>query len=94
MDEGLNTFMQHYAEIEGYPEFPRWWGSPANIREYMRDLDQVPIMTHSDAIHKDFSNNGYAKPAAGLSMLREVILGPEVFDDAFSGSNSMTSPRS
>jgi hypothetical protein len=85
MDEGLNTFLQHYAEIELFPEFPGWWGSPPNIREYMRDLDQVPIMTHSDLIHKDFTNNGYAKPASGLTMLREVILGPEVFDEAFSG---------
>jgi hypothetical protein len=42
-------------------------------------------MTHSDLISKDFGNNGYAKPAAGLTMLREAVLGPEVFDDAFSG---------
>jgi hypothetical protein len=51
----------------------------------MRDPDQVPIMTESDLIHKDFGNNGYAKPATGLVMLREYILGPEAFDEAFSG---------
>ena len=85
MDEGLNTFLQHYAEVELDPEFPRWRGSPQQIVEYMRDPDQVPIMTHSDLIHKDFGNNGYTKPAAGLTMLREAVLGPEVFDDAFSG---------
>jgi hypothetical protein len=85
MDEGLNTFLQHYAEVELDPEFPRWRGSPQSIVDYMRDPDQVPIMTHSDLIHKDFGNNGYAKPAAGLTMLREAVLGPEVFDDAFSG---------
>ena len=57
---------------------------PANkIVGYMRDPDQVPIMSHSDVIHKDFGNNGYAKPAAGLYMLREHIIGPEAFDPAF-----------
>ena len=85
MDEGLNTFLQHYAEVDLDPEFPRWRGSPQSIVDYMRDPDQVPIMTHSDLIHKDFGNNGYTKPAAGLTMLREAVLGPEVFDDAFSG---------
>ena len=85
MDEGLNTFLQHYAEVDLDPEFPRWRGSPQSIVEYMRDPDQFPIMTHSDLISKDFGNNGYAKPAAGLTMLREAVLGPEVFDDAFSG---------
>ncbi len=85
MDEGLNTFLQHYAEVELDPAFPSWRGSPQEILDYMRDPDQVPIMTHSDLIHKDFGNNGYAKPAAGLTMLREAVLGPAVFDQAFSG---------
>jgi len=49
----------------------------------MRDEDQVPIMTESDLIHKDFGNNGYAKPATGLVMLREHVIEPEGFDDAF-----------
>jgi len=85
MDEGLNTFLQHYGEVEMDPNFPSWRGSPPSIRDYMRDPDQVPIMTQSDLIHKDFGNNGYSKPAAGLTMLREIVLGPEAFDQAFSG---------
>ena len=85
MDEGLNSFLEYYAEIEMDPGFPRWRGSPPEIRDYMRDPDQVPIMTHSDLIHKDFGNNGYSKPAAGLTLLREVVLGPEAFDEAFRG---------
>ena len=85
LDEGLNTFLQHYALVEMDPEYPNWWGSPANVRDYMRDTDQVPIMTHSDLIHKDFLQNGYMKPASGLTMLREVVLGPEAFDQAFTG---------
>lgn len=85
MDEGLNTFLQHYAEVEFDPDFGWWRSSPRGITDYKRDPDQVPIMTHSDLIHKDFGNNGYAKPAAGLTILRETVLGPEAFDDAFSG---------
>jgi hypothetical protein len=49
----------------------------------MRNPAQVPIMTESDIIQNNFGNNGYAKPATGLVMLREQILGEEVFDDAF-----------
>jgi hypothetical protein len=50
----------------------------------MKDPDQVPIMTESDLIHRQFGNNGYSKPAAGLVILREELLGPEMFDQAFS----------
>lgn len=97
MDEGLNTFLQYYAEQDyakaygGTPigeqfadgTYPSRRGPAPNIVDYMRDPDQVPLMIHSDLIHKDFGNNGYAKPATGLVMLREQILGPARFDDAF-----------
>jgi hypothetical protein len=97
MDEGLNTFLQYYGEQDYAKKFsgtPIWTqttdgsypsnrGPAANIVSYMRDPNQVPIMTESDIIQNNFGNNGYAKPAAGLVMLREQILGPEVFDDAF-----------
>jgi hypothetical protein len=96
MDEGLNTFLQYYGE-QDYAEtycgeewtqtddctFPSRRGPAPNIVGYMADPDQVPIMTESDLIHKDFGNNGYAKPATGLNMLRESILGNEAFDEAF-----------
>ena len=96
MDEGLNTFLQYYGE-QDYAKtycggvwtqneectFQSRRGPAPYIVEYMSDPDQVPIMTQSDLIHKDFGNNGYAKPATGLQMLREHILGPEVFDTAF-----------
>jgi hypothetical protein len=49
----------------------------------MRDPDQVPIMTHSDLIHKDFGSNGYGKPATGMVMLREHVAGEVPFDEAF-----------
>jgi hypothetical protein len=96
MDEGLNTFLQFYGE-QDYAQtycgeewtqneectFESRRGPAPNIVGYMRDPDQVPIMTESDLIHKDFGNNGYAKPATGLQILREDVLGPEAFDDGF-----------
>ena len=92
MDEGLNTFLQYYAE-QDYAEtycgeqwtqtedctFPSRRGPAPNIVGYMRDPDQVPIMTESDLIHKDFGENAYAKPATGLNILREDVLGHEAF---------------
>jgi hypothetical protein len=83
MDEGLNSFVQYYAEQDWDSNYPSRRGPAPNIVEYMRDPDQVPIMIESDLIHKDFGNNGYAKPAAGLVMLREQVLGEELFDAAF-----------
>ena len=96
MDEGLNTFLQYYGE-QDYAEtycggvwnqnaectYPSSRGPAPLIVNYMRDPDQVPIMTESDLIHKDFGNNGYGKPAAGLQMLREHVLPTDAFDDAF-----------
>jgi hypothetical protein len=98
MDEGLNTFLQYYGE-QDYAEtycggvwsqtadcsYPSRRGPAPNIVSYMQDPDQVPLMTESDLIHKDFGNNGYAKPATGLVMLRENVLGTGPFDDAFRG---------
>ena len=83
MDEGLNSFLQYYAEKDWDPEYPSNRGPAKNIVPYMKDPDQVPIMTESDMIHRQFGANGYGKPAAGLVMLREQILGPKLFDQAF-----------
>jgi hypothetical protein len=83
MDEGLNTFLQYYGEQDFDANFPSRGGPAPNIVSYMLDPDQVPIMTHSDLIHRGFGPNGYTKPATGLMMLREEILGPELFDAAF-----------
>ena len=83
MDEGLNSFIQYYAEQDWDSNYPSRRGPATNIVDYMSDPDQVPIMVESDLIHKDFGNNGYAKPATGLVMLREQVLGEELFDAAF-----------
>ncbi|QGJ72059.1 Zn-dependent aminopeptidase [Planctomycetales bacterium 10988] len=82
MDEGLNTFLQYLAEQEWEEDYPSWRGEPENIVTYMRSSDQVPIMTNSESILQ-FGNNAYGKPATGLNILRETILGRELFDLAF-----------
>jgi hypothetical protein len=82
MDEGLNTFLQFLAEQEWEEEYPSRRGKPADIVEYMLSDDQVPIMTNSESILQ-FGANAYAKPATALNVLRETVLGRDLFDFAF-----------
>jgi aminopeptidase N len=82
MDEGLNTFLQFQAEQRWSKDFPLGEGEPRNIVEYMVSQNQVPVMTQSDSLLQ-FGPNAYAKPATALVILRETILGREVFDRAF-----------
>jgi len=82
MDEGLNTFLQYLSEREWEDEYPSRRGEPRDIVGYMRSTNQVPIMTQSDSILQ-VGPNAYAKPATALNILRETILGRELFDFAF-----------
>ncbi len=82
MDEGLNTFLQYLAEQEWEDEYPSRRGDPEKIVPYMRGDYQRPIMTGSEEILQ-FGPNAYAKPATALNILRETILGRELFDFAF-----------
>jgi hypothetical protein len=84
MDEGLNTFMQFLTEQEWQRDYPSRRGEPYKIVPYMKSDKslQVPIMTNSESITQ-FGANAYAKPATGLNILRETILGRELFDFAF-----------
>ena len=81
MDEGLNSFLQLLAEQEWRENYPSR-GTPRGIINYMTSPRQRPIMTNSESILQ-FSANAYSKPATGLNILRETILGREVFDEAF-----------
>ncbi|WP_295337876.1 M1 family metallopeptidase [Flavobacterium sp.] len=84
MDEGLNTFMEYLAEKTFDPNFPSRRGPAKNIIPYMSG-DQTglePIMTNSESI-RQFGSNAYGKPATALNILRETIMGPELFDYAF-----------
>ncbi|ALT00228.1 M1 family metallopeptidase [Lacimicrobium alkaliphilum] len=81
MDEGLNSFLDGVAGREWDPDIP-WGVEPRDITGYMKSEVQVPIMTQSDSILK-IGPNAYTKPAAALNILRETILGRELFDFAF-----------
>ncbi len=82
MDEGLNSFLQFLSERTWEPDYPARRGEPRTMAEYMTSANQVPIMTNSESILQ-FSNNAYGKPATALNILRESILGRELFDHAF-----------
>jgi hypothetical protein len=95
MDEGLNTFVQYVAEqdfgewnpsalSEGQTKYPSRRGPAKNIVRYMGgDQDFIaPIMTKGLNTYQ-FGSNAYSKPATGLNILRETIMGRELFDYAF-----------
>ncbi|MBD0402235.1 M1 family metallopeptidase [Flammeovirga sp. EKP202] len=84
MDEGLNTFCQYLAEQEWEVGYPSRRGPAENIVNYMKGEKNniTPIMTNSESI-KQFGNNAYGKPATALNILRETIMGRELFDYAF-----------
>ncbi|MDQ7048303.1 MAG: M1 family metallopeptidase [Enterobacterales bacterium] len=82
MDEGLNTFVQFMAEQAWEEKYPSRRGPARKIVDYMKSKNQVPIMTNSESILQ-FGNNAYGKPATALNILRETIMGRELFDFAF-----------
>ncbi|MCA0363596.1 MAG: M1 family metallopeptidase [Bacteroidetes bacterium] len=86
MDEGLNSFLEGIVCREWDRDFPADGIEPQHIVPYMKlDADkQNAIMTSSDNILPGtFGPNAYSKPATGLNMLRETIMGRELFDYAF-----------
>ncbi|TRX38754.1 M1 family metallopeptidase [Flavobacterium sp. ZT3R18] len=84
MDEGLNSFMEFMAEQELGTNYPSRRGPAKNIVPYMSGDQKLlePIMSNSENIIQ-FGNNAYGKPATGLNILRETIMGRELFDYAF-----------
>ena len=84
MDEGLNTFVQYLTEQEWDHDYPSRRGPAAKIVPYMSGPKEqiVPIMTNSESILQ-FGNNAYGKPATALNILRETVMGRELFDYAF-----------
>ncbi len=84
MDEGLNSFVQYLAQNEWERNFPSRRGPAYKIVNYMKGDKEniVPIMTNSESILQ-FGNNAYGKPATALNILRETVMGRELFDHAF-----------
>ncbi len=94
MDEGLDTFMQYLTEqqfgkkyptaIKGIDKYPSRRGDPKAIVSYMSG-DQsfiAPIMSNPENVYQ-LGPNAYGKPATALNILRETVMGPELFDHAF-----------
>jgi hypothetical protein len=82
MDEGINSFMEFLAETAWEDNYPARRGEARNIVDYMKSRNQQPIMTNSESI-ANRGSNAYAKPATALNVLRETVLGRELFDFAF-----------
>ena len=84
MDEGLTTFVQYLAEQQFERNYPSRRGEAQKITAYMGgDKSRIsPIMTNSESIYQ-FGSNAYSKPATALNILRETVMGRELFDYAF-----------
>lgn len=84
MDEGLNTFVQFLTEREFDANYPSQRGPAHKMVDYMRlPKNQLePIMVNSENIN-NFGANAYGKPATALNILRETVMGRELFDFAF-----------
>ena len=82
MDEGLNTFLQFQTERLWEKDYPAQRGEPKDIVDYMKSPTTRPMMTDGESLD-NVGANAYAKPATALTILRETILGRELFDFAF-----------
>ncbi len=94
MDEGINSFVQYLAEqefgkkypylIDGFPSFPSSSGKPSQIVRYMSGDQSIiaPVMSNPENVYQ-LGPNAYDKPATALNILRETVMGPELFDFAF-----------
>jgi len=84
MDEGLNSFLQYFAEQNWEKGYPAKRGPAYKIVGYMSgDQSKIaPIMSKADDSYQ-FASNAYAKPATALHILRNVVMGPALFDHAF-----------
>ena len=84
MDEGLNTFVQFLTEQEWDANYPSQRGPAHKMVDYMRlPKNQLePIMVNSENIN-NFGSNAYGKPATALTILRETVMGRDLFDFAF-----------
>ncbi len=85
MDEGLNSFLEKETMRERYPALDHTGNTPKGIVPFMKgDKNMMrPVMATSDNQGRSFGPNGYSKPAAALTLLRETVMGPELFDKAF-----------
>lgn len=84
MDEGIDSFVQLLTELERYPNLDWSRGRPAGIVPYMKgDKNMMrPLMTSGEQVVQAGAEQ-YAKAATALFILRETVMGPELFDKSF-----------
>ena len=84
MDEGVNSFVQYLTQVENYPDMPKRRGHPEGIIPYMKGDKSTmrPLMTSGEQVVQ-IGDEQYNKAATALNILRETIMGPELFDHAF-----------
>jgi len=84
MDEGLNSFLESNVMFEYYPDLPYNDNIPQAVTGYMKSSKdaQRAIMTNPEQVLR-LGPNAYSKPAAALNLLRNTIMGPELFDESF-----------
>lgn len=84
MDEGVNSFVQYLTQVENYPDMPKRRGHAQGIVPYMKGDKSTmrPLMTSGEQVVQ-IGNEQYNKAATALNILREAVMGPELFDHAF-----------
>ncbi len=87
-DEGFNTFINTFSEGLRYPaqgdQMARAAQERSQIEGLMRRGRDEPMMVEPDRVNPGLLGaSDYVKPSVGLQLLRQEILGPELFDDAF-----------
>lgn len=84
MDEGVNSFVQYLTQVENYKDMPARRGHAQGIVPYMKGDKSTmrPLMTSGEQVVQ-IGNEQYNKAATALNILREAVMGPELFDHAF-----------
>jgi len=87
-DEGFNTFINYFSEARRYPDKGTYEARVQHDRdqviEYMQHNAEEPLEINPDRIDPNLlGENAYVKTAVGLAQLRDEILGPQAFDEAF-----------
>jgi hypothetical protein len=84
MDEGINSFVQLITQVERYPDIEWSRGKPYSLVNYMKGDESLmrPLMTNSEQVVQ-LGAEQYAKAATALYILRETVMGRELFDMAF-----------
>jgi hypothetical protein len=84
MDEGINSFVQLLTELERYPHLDFSRGKPAGLVPYMKGdkTTMRPLMVNSEQVIQ-FGSEQYQKAATALFILRETVMGHELFDKSF-----------